>query len=77
MYDTDRTDIINFYDIITFYDVHSGEIFCMLSTTHAHALAGKRNVCQCESLAGQTLTRGGESLVRLPSGFGVAYSAAG
>ena len=28
------------------------------------------------SLAGQTLTRGGESLVKFPSGFGVAYSAA-
>ena len=27
------------------------------------------------SLAGQTLTRGGDSLVKFPSGFGVAYSA--
>ena len=28
------------------------------------------------SLAGQTLTRGRESLVKFPSGFGVTYSAA-
>ena len=29
------------------------------------------------SLTGQTLTRGGECLVKFPSGFGIAYSAAG